>query len=85
MKRPFVVLVIIYHMGRIDATTRLPIARRARNLPNEDFNRDFSETSTPVVIEGIASDWRAMRWSNDVLEEMCGNSSLHTCQVCMMM
>lgn len=47
---------------------------RRRDLSPEQFRREYFLTGKPVVLEGIASEWPAVKtWTFDYLLERCGH------------
>lgn len=53
-----------------------PVERR-RNLSAMEFRRDYFKTGKPVVLEGIAAEWPAVKkWSFEYLLERCGQEDV---------
>ncbi|MEO8077652.1 MAG: cupin-like domain-containing protein, partial [Acidobacteriota bacterium] len=54
----------------------LPVERR-RNLSPEQFRREYFMTGKPVVLEGIAAEWPAVKkWTFEYLLERCGQEEI---------
>ncbi|MEP6915369.1 MAG: cupin-like domain-containing protein [Acidobacteriota bacterium] len=54
----------------------LPVERR-RNLSPEQFRREYFMTGKPVVLEGIAAEWPAVKkWTFEYLLERCGQEDI---------
>ena len=50
---------------------------RRRNLSREEFRREYFVTGKPVVLEGIAAEWAAVKkWSFEYLLERCGQDDI---------
>jgi lysine-specific demethylase 8 len=50
---------------------------RVRNLSLEEFRDRYFTTGIPVVFEGAAADWPAIKkWSPDYLMQFCGNDEV---------
>ena len=50
---------------------------RRRNLSPDQFRREYFLTGKPVVLEGIASEWPAVKkWTFEYLLERCGQEDI---------
>ena len=60
----------------------LPVGRvidvdRCRDLTPEEFKERYFDTGVPVVLEGAASEWPAIRkWTPEYLAQFCGDDEI---------
>lgn len=59
-------------IGHLEALAP-PDVPRVRAISPERFRRDFLARNRPVVVEGLASDWRASSWTFPYLAEAIGD------------
>lgn len=56
-----------------EALRRAPDIERRRGLSKETFDREYRHRQRPVILEGYAADWPAVRhWSFEHLARRCG-------------
>jgi hypothetical protein len=56
---------------------RLHPVERRRNLSPEEFKETYFVPGVPVVLEGAAADWPAIRkWTPEYLERLCGEEQI---------
>lgn len=73
---PLVVLLIkCSWLLQASALRSVPIAReRAETLSVAAFRERYATPGVPVVLEGAASAWPAMKWSPKTLGAACGHA-----------
>ncbi|MEH1015329.1 cupin-like domain-containing protein [Micromonospora sp. CPCC 206060] len=64
-----------FHSGPLaEAAKAAPSVERRSDITPEQFRQEYRRQNRPVVLEGYAADWPAVRtWSFDHLAERCGS------------
>ena len=71
-----------WHAQMLDKMKGAPLGRefqveRRRGLTPEQFRREYFVTGKPVVLEGIAAEWPAVKkWNFEYLVERCGQDDI---------